>query len=382
MRIGIDARHLTYPQEGGFRSYTQSLVSALSRVDKDNEYILYTDRPSDEGAPGDNFRVRAVQGSMPVREQVAMPIALVRDRVDVAHFLCNTAPMLIRCPLVLTVHDVIPCLPGQAPRRDSNRKSRILDRYWKDVIPIAASRAARIITVSESSAEDIRRVLGVADEKITILHNGTDPAFRVLGRDVVDPVLQKYDLTGKTYLLGFLSKDVRKNVDGLIQAYKAVSAKMPDCGLVLVCSSKAVIGMAPEEVLRDTRITVVCAVPRAELIALYNGASALVFPSFAEGFGLPIVEAMACGAPVVASDIPTIREVAGDAATLVNPLDTHGIAEAVYAILSNESYARRLREAGLRRSESFSWDETARRLVEIYAEVSKSPIPGDVELSL
>lgn len=370
MRVGLDARHLTHPQEGGFKTYTHSLVSALARVDKTNEYMLYTDRPGAERfVDNENFRVRVVQGTLPVREQVAMPIAVARDRVDLLHCLCNTAPLLVRCPLIVTIHDVIPCLPGANSTRLVGRRARMVDKYWREVIPLAASRATSIVTVSESSAQDIRRILGVRADKITALHNGIDASFRVMDSGEASEALKGYDLPGGRFVLGFLSKDSRKNVPGLMAAYEILAARSPEYGLVLVGSSREALAAVSEEALRDPRVTVLLAVPREDLVALYNAASLLAFPSFAEGFGLPIVEAMACGTPVVTSNIGSAREIAGDAAIFVDPRDTRGIAEAMLAILANPSLGMRMRGAGLDRAREFSWDETARRLMGVYSRV-------------
>ncbi|MDO8589387.1 MAG: glycosyltransferase family 1 protein [Armatimonadota bacterium] len=377
MKIGLDARYLTHPQEGGFRTYTQSLIAAIARIDQRNEYVLYTDRPADltptlsfeERGLASNFRTRVVSGSLPVREQVALPIALARDRVDVAHFLCNTAPLLITCPFVLTIHDVIPCLPEAFPRPFGSRKTRLLDRYWREVIPLAASRAARIVTVSESSSLDIQRVLGMPAERIDVMHNGIDPSFRTLDPDALRTVLQTTDLPSDRFFLGFLSKEPRKNSVGILRAFKILSERVSDCGLVLVSSSRDDVAIVSESSLRDPRIIALRGVSRDRLVALYNAAVALVFPSYAEGFGLPIVEAMACGAPVITSTAGSLPEVAGDAALLVDPGNTNGIAQAMLAVLTDERLSRSLRTRGLERARRFSWEETARRMVATYMAV-------------
>ena len=378
MRIGLDARHLTHPQQGGFKSYTQSLVAAIAKVDQRNEYFVYTDRLSEEAMEfPENFRVRVVQGSLPVREQVAMPIALARDRVEVAHFLSNTAPLLLRCPYVLTVHDVIPCLPEAAPRVSGGRKARMLDRYWREVIPLAAGRAARIVTVSEFSSTDIQRVLGTAEERIQVLHNGIDPAFRAMDPESYKAALRDYQLPSGPFILGFLSSELRKNSAGIISAFRLIADRVPDCGLVLVSSSRDDSGALAEEALRDTRITVLRRLPQEHLVALYNAATALVFPSFSEGFGLPVLESMACGTPVITSNIGSLSEVAGDAALLVDPANINGIAQAMLAVISSDRLRQSLSAKGMDRASMFSWEETARCLIETYAKAARAGCPED-----
>jgi glycosyltransferase involved in cell wall biosynthesis len=379
LRIGLDARHLTHPQEGGFKSYTKSLVAAIAKVDRRNEYFIYTDRSSDTMMEfPDNFRVKIVQGGLPVREQIAMPIALARDHVEVAHFLSNTAPLLVRCPYVLTVHDVIPCLPEAAPRAGVSRKARLLDRYWREVIPLAAGRAASIITVSEFSSSDIQRVLGTSQERIQVLHNGIDSAFRTMEPESYQAVLKDYNLPSGRFILGFLSKEPRKNSAGIVSAFRLMADKVPDCGLVLVSSSRDDSGVLAEAVLRDTRITILRRLPQEALVALYNAATALVFPSFSEGFGLPVLEAMACGTPVISSNIGALSEVAGDAALLVDPANIDGMAKAILAVLSTESLRQSLRTKGFERAEMFSWEETAKRLIVTYAKAAGAGNPEEV----
>lgn len=377
VKIGLDARYFTHPQEGGFRSYTLNLVAAIARVDTQNDYVLYTDRPLEGDLPGENFSVRVAQGSLPVREQVAMPIALARDRVDVAHFMCNTAPLLIRCPFVLTIHDVIPRLPEPAPHPKHSRRERLLDKYWREVIPIAAARAAHIVTVSESSAQDILRALGTRPERISVLRNGIDPAFRVMDSASRASLPAEYDLPPGPFFLGFLSKEPRKNTAGVLQAFQSLRRRVVDCHLALVGGSREDMAAITESAVKDTRIHILQRIPRENLVALYGAATGLVFPSYAEGFGLPVVEAMACGTPVITSKSGSLPEIAGDAAIFVDAGDTNGIARAMLELLSNDRLRQALRAKGLERAAAFSWDETARRMIEVYHRAAKSS-PAEV----
>jgi glycosyltransferase involved in cell wall biosynthesis len=158
-------------------------------------------------------------------------------------------------------------------------------------------------------------------------------------------------------------------------AYNLAARRVPDCGLVLICSSREALQLVAREDLKSPHIAILSDLPREDVSALYNAASVFVFPSYAEGFGLPIVEAMACGTPVITSRLGAMREVAGDAAALVDPTDTGAIAQAICDIVSDDVLRERLRALGLARARQFSWDETAERLIRLYAQVAGGDEP-------
>lgn len=379
MRIGIDARFLTLPQEGGFKTYTENIVHGLAALDHQNEYILYTDRPgvgrSQESGvriqgERDNFSVKVVAGQAAIREQVMLPLAMLRDRVDVAHFPCNTAPVAGRLRTVVTVHDLIPCLPDLKIRCGKGMKNRALASYWRKIIPAAARRAERIITISQSSKADIERIIGVPEQKITVIPTGLHADFR----RVEDPedrheVRGKYKLPDR-FLLGFVSSDPRKNSGRLLEAARLAIQNMPDLGLVLICASHEaralVLDFAHLRHPRFTKLSLLEKVPRKDLVTIYNMAQALVFPSLYEGFGLPVIEAMACGAPVVTSNVSSLPEVAGDAAVLIDPKDPCAIADGITSVVTDMALRSRLIERGMARAASFSWERTVRETIDVY----------------
>lgn len=368
MRIGIDARYLCHPQDGGFKTYTQNIVHGLAELDHENEYILYTDRPGAESH--DNFEVKIVSGPAPIREQAFLPLAMARDKVDIAHFPCNTGPLTLPCPMVLTVHDLIPLMPKDKSRRKMELKLRMINSYWRTITPKASRRASRIITISEASKSDIRRILNVPDERISVVPTGLHPDFH----PITDPNLlrktREVHSLPERFILGLVSSDPRKNCRGIVRAAGLASRELEGIEIVLICASLAAREMAldiayqhqshlPKMILLDP-------VSRQDLTAIYTLADALVFPSFYEGFGLPIIEAMACGTPVVTSNVSSMPEIAGDAAILVDPNDPEAISRGLVEILRGSDLRAKLIARGKERADEFSWKRTAEKTIAVY----------------
>ncbi len=383
MKIGIDARFLTHPQRGGFKTYTSSLVSALARASADldgHRFILYTDRDAD--VPIDlpsNFRLCPVGGSFPLREQVFLPLRMMADGIDVAHFPCNTAPIKYRRPMVVTIHDAI------AVRRREigglSAKGKALHAYWRLVIPKSAEKASLVITDSKAAAADLRVMLDIPLSRMRVVYLGIDPGFCTdnglrgapgIGprSDASDPI-RVDPVPGiephERFLLGFAAVDGRKNEAGVMAAFRLISDEFPGLRLALVCSTPETRSRIRE--FGHPRILPVGPLPVEQLRWLYRHARALVFPSLDEGFGLPPLEAMASGTPVVASRRGSLGEVLGDCAVFVEPSDEQSIAQGIRTIL-NDEVNHRLRSAGLDHVEQFTWERMAQDTMRIYWEAA------------
>ena len=363
MKIGIDARFLTHPQHGGFKTYTGALVSSLAQVDRENSYIIYTDRIPEKplGLPA-NFKVKAVSGEAVFREQILLPIAMIGDRVDVAHFLCNTAPVAFGLKMVLTIHDTIPLRPSKNKSR-MNMKQRLLQFYWRKFMVMSARRAALAITNSEYVRDDIRMTMGLSESSIWLAPMPIDPAFSLSAKGT------RPDGVGKqtTYVLAFASPDGRKNHEGAIQAYRSAAVDYPNLNLILVCSHPDVRETLERETNSGTQA--VGPVSTQELVWLFRNASALLFPSFDEGFGLPPLEAMACGTPVVASNAGALLELLGGCAIQVEPTDVSGLAEGLRRVLSNPELRNNMSRKGLEQVSNFTPENMGRQLIKAYEAV-------------
>ena len=387
MRVGIDARFLTHPQQGGFKSYTENLLRGLTEIDKSTEYFLYTDRPEKElsfDLP-ENFSVRPIKGASAFdREQCALPAKMWRDKVDFAHYLCNTGPLASPCPMVLTVHDLLACAKGWLTRCGSSAKSMAMCAYWRGVTPVAAKRAAQVITISETSRREIIKRIGIHPDKIEVIPTGVHPAFCVLrDSELLSKFRRRYDLPVR-YVLAFAASDIRKNLHGILAAWDIVRSFVQSYWLVLVCASTSAERQIKEYCANnqnEKRVAILSGLPRDDLSLLYNGADVLLFPSFYEGFGLPVAEAMACGTPVITSSISVMQEIAGDAAIQIDPSDIPSIAKSLIHLLSDDELRSKLSMRGVERSNRYSWDRTVLETIKVYEKAFRGLKRGKFELA-
>ncbi len=382
MRIGMDARFLTHPQSGGFKTYTENLISALAKVDLENEYVLYTDRAYGDlisSLDNSNFHGRVVSGETPFigvpwREQVGLVRQAARDRVDIFHSPCLTAPLNLSCPLVITIHDMIWAFPEKFSRSESLSVKRRLMEWYNRMIPAYSSmRAEAIITVSYAARESIMGHLKLKNDRLFVTHEAPNPLFkRINDGSLVESVQRKYSLRSN-FILAIGSADPRKNISRLVQAYSLLTKELRDqYQLVIVWTHSFLAGEVSEKVEKlhlAGRVRFLKNVPNDDLVVLYNIASLFVFPSLYEGFGLPLLEAMACGAPVIAANNSSIPEIVGDAALLFDAQDVNGVFSAMNRVLTDKTVKMRLQKEGLKRSAQFSWNECGRETIAVYDSV-------------
>jgi glycosyltransferase involved in cell wall biosynthesis len=374
VRIGIDARKL---HDFGIGTYIRNLLRQLARLDCETEYVLFC-RPDDRAvlsALGPNFRaVVESSGNYSVAEQLRIPLALKRERVTLFHAPHYVLPPLVACRSVVTIHD---CIHLMFPQYLPNR---LAFRYARASIVMAARRATRVLTVSESSKRDILRFVDIDPGKIDVIYNAYDERFAVEPReeDVVR-VRERYQLHDEFVLYAGNVKP-HKNLERLIQAFDLVRSRGLDrLKLVLIgdeISKYAALRRAVHQHQLHKYVRFLGYLPEETLAVMYRLASVFVFPSLYEGFGLPPLEAMASGTPVVTSNVSSLPEVAGDAALLVDPYDPAAIAEAIYQVLNDERLRQNLRTSGLARARQFSWEQSVRRVREIYGEVSLAAAPA------
>lgn len=385
MKIGIDARFMTHPQAGGFKTYSQNLVRALAELDADNEYVIYVDRPPLDGMllKKDNFCYRVVRGFMPgletaVREQFLLRRAIQHDRPDVIHFLCNTAPVNFDMPYILTLHDTIQVT---APNRvgltlDPRRyKHSAIAAYSKWTIIQTAHKAERVITVSEFEKQQIADQLRIARELISVTHLAPNPVYQPVAaatRAVWRQEMRRELGLPVRFLLG-VGYEPRKNIAFLIDVFARLAPEYPDLGLVVVAAQdaahQAFQRLAAQLGLVD-RVLILDSQTPAALARLYNLAEVFVYPSERESFGLPPLEALACGAPTVAMNLSSLPEILQGGALLVDGKDVQRWVDVVAGVLSDAALRSELAQRGVARAAGFDWAGCAQKTLDVYSAVA------------
>ena len=370
MRISIDLRKL---HDYGIGTYIRNLVINLSRIDKDTDYVLLC-RPQDNGfveGLGENFRPLSQTDPLySISEQLRIPAQLKRAHIDVFHAPHYTLPFTTPCNSVVTIHDCIHLLfPQYLP-------NKIAYIYARTALWIAANRSSRVLTVSEASKKDILRFFNIDPRKITVIPNGIDGQFKLEpSAEAIARVQERYQLKSP-FLLYVGNVKPHKNLERLIDAfYKLRRDGLTTLTLLIIGDEITKYTTLRRTVHRyqlHKYVRFLGFVPSDTLSILYRLADAFVFPSLYEGFGLPPLEAMACGTPVVTSNVSSLPEVVGNAAMLVDPYDVDSIANGIQAVLEDPAYREKLITNGLERANVYSWESSVVKVKQIYDELSDS----------
>ncbi len=364
MRLGVDGRELVGGVHTGIGRYLFEVLRAASQDGWD--VIVYADRPLPDALaqPGIHVQVLIAPWT-PWWDQVSLPRRLAKDRVSVFLSPYYKGPLQASCPVVLTIHDLM--------------FIQYLGRPWfvYDTVMTALARryaaaAAAIVADSEYTKRSIVGRLGVEAGKVTVIPVAVGPEFTP--QAITEAVRRRYGIAG-AYLLSVGNFLPHKNLPRLLEAYARLSEPLRRTHrLVLAGGDRGRQAELGREVARlgiEGRVVFPGMIAEADLPGLYGGCALFVLPSLAEGFGLPALEAMACGAPVVASNRAAIPEVVGDAALLVNSNDPVAMASAMERVLSSEPFAEELRQRGLIRAKEFMPDRTAGRVLHLLEQVSR-----------
>ena len=381
MRVGINAFGLG-AGGGGIETYVRNVIRALANVDPTGAYTLFLQPPLPrDPIPGMERMRRVVVRTRygPLRVPFASAAALALAHVDLIH-VQNAAPLLCPTHVVVTLHDIA---YERYPQFLPEDHVATLRRR----VPATLRRAAAIITDSEASKREIVSFYSVPPDKVTVALLAADPIFRPL-RDEARLEAQLAEVRdryagGDHYIL-FTGDPLqrRKNVKSLVDAYTRLRAAGAVTHRLVLSGDRAAlesdIFAAARAAGRADDLCFIGRVPEEELVAIYNAADIFVYPSLYEGFGLPPLEAMACGVPVITSNVSSLPEVVGADALTVDPLDTDALAAAMARILNDVDLQANLSARGLRRAATFSWDATARILVDTYhkCQALPEPLPG------
>jgi len=358
VRIGINALYLIPGGVGGTEIYLRELLAALAEIDQVNEYLVFTnlETQADLVPKQANFhwKQQAVHARFrPARilwEQIVLPFEAARYRLDVLFNPGFTAPLFAPCRQVTVFHDL------QHKRHPEHFQWFDLP-FWRLLLWAAAHRSHRLIAVSEATRSDLLRFYRIPRERIAVIAHGVGPVFSRLDRSRTEP-----------YLLCVSTLHPHKNLPRLIRAY---GSKKRDFRLVLAGLRgfhAETIGLLIEEMGLQDSVQITGWVPRDELYSLYARARAFVYPSTFEGFGMPVLEALAAGLAVACSDIPPLREVAGDAALFFDPLDEDAVASGIERVMTDAALRERLATAGRERACQFTWQRAAEQTLEVLLE--------------
>lgn len=378
MKIGIDIRPMTAAGMGrGLAIYATNLIQHLLLVDRMNDFVLFAAKdqelPDFLKPPVLKEHVRIVGLKRPTRniflwDQVCWYPLLQKHRIEVFHSLVYGVPLLCPCPKVLTIHDLTPLI---FPDFITAFRHKAVFRFNF----FTGKYADRIITSSHNSRRDLMRYLQIPEDKISVIFDGVRQDYRVIeDAQAIEQAKTRYRIPGKfiLYVGGF---DRNKNLTTLVKAFDSLvrNESLDDPFFLVFVGKLSPAADAVRDVVNslglENRVVFADFVPEDDQIRLYNAAELFVFPSLYEGFGLPPLEAMACGTPVISSHASSLPEVVGDAAILIDPHSPENLCEAMRNILMNRELQEDLRRKGLKRVRHFPWEATARRTLQVYQQV-------------
>lgn len=370
MKIAFDLRRIGNP---GIGRYMKCLAEAITAQAPENEYLFILPPGGDDlvSAP-EAARICPRLKYYSLREQVELPRILSRHKIDLLHSPHFLLPLLRPCPAVATIHDVIYLA---CPRDLPSRAGRL---YYRAMMNACARMAARIITDSEHSRNEIVRYLRADPDRIDVIYPGVDPGFHPVTDSVQLQAMRSRFGIDREYILCVGIYKLRKNHAGLLRAFKRCLANGIQAQLVIagpMAEGEAVLRRLAAELGVAEHVIFTGFVKDDDLLALYSAARAYVCPSLYEGFGFTVLEAMACGAPVVCSSATSLPEVAGKAALYFDPHDAEEMASQLSRVFSDDALRASLIEQGRQNLQRFNWTETARQTLAVYHQALRLPMP-------
>lgn len=381
MKIGLSGYYLLNPTSGYGRSIS-NLLPSLARVDKDNHYITFVPKKIEAKMPA-NFEIEIIPENINFLgpsfarfwwDHFQLPRAAFKAGVDLLHYPYPTLPGTKRkLPMVVSINNII-YWKFKEYRKGLWVKIR---QFFKK---LSFKKGAKIIVPSIATKIDIINTFHITNEKIAILPYGKSKLFKKgVSGSQIEAVRKRYNIKGP-FIFYTGSFDFRKNLKRLIRAFAAVSKKRPELNLIIAGGIATTISpfifsfdemalYASNYGISD-KVHFIRLVPNEDLLVLYNLASAFVYPSLYEGFATAVIEAMACGCPVIASNTSCLPEIIGDAGILVDPYNEAELARSIEMIVSNSNLRRSLISRGIRQAENFSWEKTAKETLKIYQEVT------------
>jgi glycosyltransferase involved in cell wall biosynthesis len=372
MRIGINALFMIPGEVGGSETYLRNLVAHLGSMGRSNEYVIFTNRES-AGTfvhPSSGFKevhcpVRAAfRPARVLYEQLLLPLQVRQREIDVLHSPGYTAPFVSPCPSVVTIYDLNFLHHPEDFSQPSAMTLRVL-------VPLAAKRCDLIITLSKKSRRDIVATLGVSGDQVRVTYPAASVALLEPGRSTIQDLRLRHSISER-YILCVAASHPHKNLCTLVEAYQLLRTQHSSEHQLVIVGLKGrdhdrLLELVSELSL-ENEVVLTGWIPDEQLALLYDSADVFVFPSLYEGFGIPVLEAMLYGVPVVSSNVSFLCEATGDATIAVNPHDSTEMATAIGRVLKDMHLRASLVEKGYQHAQKFSWEETARQTLKVYEE--------------
>lgn len=372
MKIAIEAQRIFRTNKHGMDFVALETIRELQKIDHENEYFIFV-APGEDRCLEESENVHIIElkcPTYPLWEQVALPRAVKKIMPDLLHCTSNTAPLQCPVPLILTLHDII-----YLEKRYSSSFTWYQEMGWfyrRMVVPRVLANCEKIITVSQFERERILDVLHLPEEQLVAVYNGFNSHFHVQPK--APEITRKY-IDADNYLFFLGNTDPKKNTPRVLKAYsdylKQSTQKLP----LLIADLK---GDVIDRILEEENITEVKSyihapgyIANTDLASLYCGAFAFLYPSLRESFGIPMLEAMACGTPIIAGNTSAMPEIAGEGALLADPFNSNDITKKILQLENDQTLYQQQVEYGIQRSQLFSWRNTAESLLKIYKEFAK-----------
>ena len=382
MKIGIEAQRIFRVKKHGMDIATLEFIKALQKIDKVNEYFIYINPDEDSSCLNEtkNFKIRLIKGYYPIWEQIYLPKAVKNDNCQLLHCTSNTSPVFISVPLIVTLHDIIyleKSIKNIITGKGTNYQ-KFGNLYRRFIIPQIIKSSSKIITVSESEKLKIVNLFSLSEDKIKVIYNGVSSYFKkVTDKDELIRVKEKYNIPEKFFLF-IANTDPKKNTNGMLKAMALYLLKGGENTPLFVVDIERkyvvkILNEINENNLID-KLILTNYIPNNDLPAIYSLASLFIYPSLRESFGIPILEAMACGTPVITSNTSSMPEVAGDAAFLTDPYNPEEIADAMFELLNNNILQKSFVDKGYIRSAKFTWASMAEQMLAEYTQIITNTI--------
>ncbi len=375
MRVAIEGQRLFRQKKHGMDFVALELVMNIQLIDNENEYFIFI-KPGEDVCLESTENVKIIElggGPYPTWEQNALPHAVKKHHCDLLHCTSNTAPIYNPAPMIVTLHDIFYLENVSLFNKGFTAYQKFGNMYRRYIVPAVVKRAKQIMTVSNSEKNRILDFFKLPDDRVSVVYNGVSLNFKpVTDQAVLDDIRSTYKLPEKfIFFLG--NTDPKKNTKGVLTAYaKYIRDNAGDIPLVIVDYPEAELARILQEINEPDVIKHIQRldyVKNTDLPAIYSIASLFLYPSFRESFGIPILEAMACGTPVITSNVFSMPEIAGDAALLVDPNNPDDMAQAIHKMLTNKELQQSFKEKGFEQVKKFSWKKMAQDYIEIYKEI-------------